>query len=151
MSELKHHSNAIKKVELINEVVDWILKGSSYSDIVEKLESEYSLVQYAAVDMYSNAKKKIVEDTAMEIDQIIHTHTSMYEHIYQYFDEVDFHPGRLKAMKAKEALLGLHKEENIVEINNTLNVETEQESEYDLNKLTIEEQIQLSKYLVKIQ
>jgi len=151
MSESKYHDNAIKKIDLENDIIELLLKGLSHSDIVLKLMSEFSFTAEAIDSAYATARKRLHESTLSELDQIIHTHTALYEKIYQYFDELDYLPGKLKAMKQKEALLGLHKEENIVEVNNTLNVEIEKEPDYDIEKLTIEEQGQLAKYLAKIQ
>lgn len=140
----------VGRIDTVHFAIEQILNGVSHSELVQLICAKDSVSEPVAAKIIITARKIISEDTLVEIEHIIDQHTEYYEQIFKYFDEVNFVPGKLKALKQKEKLLALHKEENVIEINNEVNVDIEQESQYDVNKLTGEEKKKLEQYMAKL-
>lgn len=125
--------------------IEGLVKGYASSELILLCQQEFpSLEQEDFESALRRAHITIKETTLTDIDKIIPYHIELYERIYKEFnDDLYFLPGKLRALRQKEALTGLHKEQNFVEIHNTLDIEIEKEAEYDLTKLDDKEQKRL--------
>lgn len=132
--------------------IEGLVKGYSQTDLLSKLkESWMSAPEEALQKVIKRALKAIKEETLTDIEKIIPLHIEMYEEIYQLADEMRVVGLKVEAMRAKEKLVGLHRETNSIEIHNEVNVEIETEPQYDISKLTTQEQKRLEGLMKKIQ
>lgn len=139
-----------KEEEAKNLVIAGIVNGTSKEDIFllvkEKINNEeekYNL-------LYRQALSSIRDRVMTDIDKIIPQHIELYEEIYKEFDEKNYVPGKLKALRQKERLIGLHKETGYVEVHNEVNIEVNEEPAYDVAKLNTKEQKRLSELMKRI-
>lgn len=140
--------NRLQQVNLEYDVCGYIIQGLSRTEILEKIQSAYpNLTVHNADNVYYNAKEAIVNRVATEVEKVVDLHVRWYETIWRGFDELDMVPGKLAALRQKEKILGLMKEENVVKINNEFNIHIKSKPSYDLNKLSPEEQVRMEKYL----
>jgi hypothetical protein len=134
-------------------VIEGLIKGYASDELLELLKREYGKVKNTSDEYFNLSIKRgyaaIKEVVLTDLDKIIPQHIELYEKIYQEFGDLYYVPGKLKALRQKEAIVGLHKEQNFVEVHNEINVEIEQEPEYDIHKLTIEEQGRLEQLMTK--
>lgn len=139
--------NRLQQVNLEYDVCGYIIQGLSRTEIIEKIQTAYpKLSSHNADNIYSNAKEAIVNRTATEAEKVVDLHVRWYEMIWRGFDELDMVPGKIAALKQKEKILGLLKEENVVRINNEFNIHMKVKPSYDMNKLTSEEQQRMDRY-----
>lgn len=139
------------KETILQLAIEGLLKGYPSSELSLELSKAAPDVLQDDIDKAIKEAIVVIRDTTLtDIDKIIPLHTEFYERIYREFEEMRYVPGKLKAMKAKERLLGLLKETNYVEIHNELNVEIEKEPEYDVNKLSPSEQGRLEALMKKV-
>lgn len=129
--------------DIIQICIEGLVKGNSKEELIALITEDYRYKYISLEDVELLIKRSvgvIKEQTLVDIDKIIPLHVELYEKIYQECDKIRFIPGKLKAMRGKEKIVGLHRESNYIEIHNTLNIEVETEAEYDLSKLTPTEQ-----------
>lgn len=138
--------------ELIEQfVVEGLIKGYSNDDLILLLKKDYPHLEEEEFRRGIRAANAIIkEEVLTDLDKVIPQHIEIYEKIYQEFDTLYYLPGKLKAMRQKERLVGLHKEQNTIEVINEVNIEVESGSDYDLNKLTIVEQKRLGELMKRI-
>lgn len=143
-SELMPH----KREYMLQEVIMYYMKGYSNSEIADILRPAYKDVKPEEFDsLFRSAGAFIRDKTSVDIDKIIPQHVELYEQIYRKYDSLNHIPGKLKAMRRKEMLVGLHKESNYVEIHNEANITIEVEDRYDVTKLNPKEQKRLTELM----
>lgn len=131
--------------------VEGLIKGYPSSELLTTIQLSVPDVPVDVIEKAIRDAIVVIRDSTLtDIDKIIPLHVETYEQIYREFEALRYVPGKLKALRAKERLLGLLKETNYVEIHNELNLEIEQEPEYDLNKLTLAERARLEELMKKI-
>lgn len=125
------------KQELILQLaVEGLIKGYPSSELVVELKRAYPETNDEEAERLIRQALAFIKDrTLIEIDRIIPRHVEIYEQIFKEYADLRYVPGKLKAMRAKERLLGLLKETNYVEVHNEVNLTLEQEPQYDLSKL----------------
>jgi hypothetical protein len=129
--------------DILNEVIEFVLLGYRFSEVLEYLEITYNYDSVQGKKLYENAKKEIVSLGAFDMDVVITQHLIRYEEAIRYFDDVGNFSAKAAAMTAKEKFLKIfiEKEPEVVVENNIsveINIATEQL--YNLTKLTPEEQ-----------
>lgn len=144
---LPHKAEAIKQF-----AIEGIIKGYSNDTLIDLINADYGPVNIDECKLLIRQAHSIIKDeTLIDIDKIIPQHIELYERLYRDFDNWRSIPGKLKAMRAKERLIGLHKESNYVDVYNEMNIEVETDSQYDLSRLTTQEQSKLNSLLKKIE
>lgn len=149
MSELVRFKSAEEKRQVVTEVMDRMLGGEGLKDLQDHLISTYGFNRITANTFLLEVKDEAGRIVSQQAEHIIPTHLDIYEEVFRYFDGVDFIPGKLKAMRFKEKLMGLHKEDRTVEINNKQTTIIEKQVSYDTNKLNQKEQSRLNELLKK--
>lgn len=134
---------------VLTETIDKVLEGNSLKDLEDNLIKDYKINRQQAHTFLVSVKNEIARVTSQQAELIIPFHLDIYEQIFKYFEEVDFIPGKLKSMRFKEKLMGLHKEDRTVEINNKQTVVIEKEIVYNINRLDQNEQSRLQTLLNK--
>jgi hypothetical protein len=147
MSEVLPHLAA----QIEETAIEGLIKGYAQVELVNILTKDFPEVPQEEVEkVIRGALKRIRESTMTDLDKIIPQHIEIYEKVYAEFDELYYVPGKLKALKQKEKIVGLHKESNTIEIHNEVNIEVEKESGYDISKLTKEEQGRLGELMKRV-
>ena len=126
-----------------------IIKGISYTQILKLLE-ENGVKRSIAATVYESAQAAIKSMVSQDLEEVVSIHVQLYEHIYARCEGLAFHAGKLRALAAKEKIVGLHKEDNTIEINNEVNVTIEADDDYDLSLLTEEEKKRYDELYSKI-
>lgn len=135
--------------EQITEAVTHIIAGKPHSEIVKLLMEKYGTDHEETTKAVSEAKQKIQQNTLVDIDKIIPSHVNLYEKIFVEFQELGSLPGKLATMRQKEKILGLHREDTVIEINNELNLEIGDEV-YNRAQLTSTESDRLDQLFKKV-
>jgi hypothetical protein len=131
--------------------IEAIVKGYSLEELRSNLIKDNPKLNPQIFEgIIRKAHGKIKISTLVDVDKVIPIHIELYERIYKEFDELYFVPGKMKAMRLKEGIIGLHKESNKVEIYNELNIEIESDPTYDMTKLTKDEQKRLEGFFKRI-
>lgn len=133
----------------MTECIDMMLAGNKIIDIREHLVKIWGVKKEQTNRFLELVKDELASITQQDAEYIIPMHLTMYEEIYQYFNDINFVPGKMKAMRFKEKLMGLHKEDRTVEINNKETTIIEKEVIYETKKLTQQEQSRLTQLLEK--
>jgi hypothetical protein len=81
--------------------------------------------------------------------EVINDHVGKYERIYDFFSSIGHASGTNKAMQAKERLLGLLKENNMLSLTKTETVINVDQPEYNTSQLTPVEQVRFKELLSK--
>lgn len=148
--EVEYFTSAEQRRRIISEVLEKMLAGEAYRDIEDYLLEKYDLPkEYSRHTLFFSAKNQAAKITAQQADLIIPSHIMIYEQIYKYFESVGYTPGKMKAMKLKEKLLGLHKVDHTIEVNNKRTTIIERDAVYDVSKLESKEQDRLDYLLNK--
>lgn len=141
-------SNKLQLVNLEYDVCEYIIEGFSRTEIINKVLAAYpNLKEHNVVAIYEKAKLSIVDRVSTDIEKVVDLHIKWYEQIWRYFEWIDNVAGKRNALKQKEKILGLLKEDNIININNEINLNLTKSVKYDLNKLTPEERERFEGYL----
>lgn len=132
-----------KNQDILNEVIEFVLLGYRFSEVLEYLDMTYNLSGVNGKKLYDDAKKQIISLGDFDLDVVITQHLIRYEEAIRYFDEVGNYGAKASAMNAKEKLLKIfvEKEPEITVENNIgveVNIDTNQL--YNINKLLPEEQ-----------
>ena len=133
------------------EITDFLLSGYTTSQINKHFKETQGFDELYTIGRMNVCQANIRLAANVDPQLMIDLHLQLYEEAWQYFNENDNQFGKNKAMLAKEKLLGVHRENNNVEINNTINLEIQVEEEYDLTKLNEQEYAALQSLLEKSQ
>lgn len=143
-----------EKQALIDQIIIWIFdEAKSKADTMRLIqETAPQLTEDDAAELMVLAFEKVGEIQSHENTPVetIKLHITYYERIYTYFKSIDHAVGMNKALQAKEKLLNILKDSSKVVLQKTETVIREYSPtvEYDLSKLTPQEQERL-KYLVE--
>lgn len=130
------------------EIIEYIILGYSQSEIFGKIKLHYSKLKTSTITSCYNRCKKIISDrVSTDVMEVVDLHVKWYEQLYRKFDSLDCLSGKNIALKQKEKILGLLKEDKVIRIENNLNLTINGDPEYDVNKLTPFEQKRLQGYL----
>ena len=151
----KLNLTVIENHDLVIRVRDMLLNGRSRSEIMESISEQFDikkreLLEYAyqkGVEYFQSRSLKV-----LDIKVITASHIQEYEELYRKFKELDSNQGMLRSLRQKEGLLGYHSESRILEINqqNTTIIESNEEEEYNLSKLSKEEFIEWEGLMKKV-
>jgi hypothetical protein len=104
----------------IKTVVDLILKGTTYRNMVNEIEKEFGVGESAASKMIIKANQFIKENVKIDTEALVLQHIEKYKEIINDWDKVDGKT-QIAAMQGIEKLLKLHSPETQIN-NNTLNI-----------------------------
>lgn len=140
--------NRLQSDNLVYDVCEYIVSGLSRTEIVEKvLEAYPKLTEINAVAVYEKSKEAIIEKVGVSLEGVINQHVNWYEVIWKKFNDIDCIAGKNAALRQKEKILGLLKEENIIKIDNEVNINVKKRVQYDFTKLDKDEQKRMDEYL----
>lgn len=137
--------------QISNDVVEFLLQGYKYSDIVEYLEITYNLTKKQIQYSIQEGRKQIIELGEFDLETVIVQHIMNYEEATRFFDEIKNYAGKAAAMSGKEKLLKIYEEEtNTIEIENNIDLTIESQQLFNIDKLSEIEKNRLENLFKKI-
>ncbi len=100
----------IHGLQRVNDAIVLILEGKSSKEVTNYLVRKYHISGWHALKSLTIAREKIKERKALEVDNLISLHIERYEYIYAKLYDMKMYINAQNALKAKEKLMGLHKE-----------------------------------------
>lgn len=138
------------KEEIIKEIIARKLSGESLYEITKNIGTEFQLSNLAVGKHVVDAMQQIKERTAEQIDEILELHLSRYEELYRWFKTNGYLKFAVKALRAKEGLMGIGQDTVVgVQVNNYFGVEGSSNS-YHIDQLKEEQKKRLSLLMKKI-
>lgn len=135
-----------------NDVIALLLEGKEQKEIVTYVVNKYRVQWNTAVSFISACRNIIRERKDFEVNNLVSLHVERYEKIYAGLYEIRAHGIAMSALRAKEKLLGFHKEGFHMKVTNgeisTVQLQTVN-SEYDVMKLDKGKRDRLSELLQK--
>jgi hypothetical protein len=152
--------NRYQKEELVTKIIGWICDGFTDKDeeegTVDKIKLKRLVIRNAPVELTDNdatelirfAFERLGEITMQDAPVVISVHIENYERIYEYFKRIGHTQGVNKALKAKEALLGVLGKKSVT-INQKKKTVINRVVEYDWSRLTPSEQLEMEEIINK--
>lgn len=151
MEEKNRRSSHVKD-KMINEVVDLIMKRTHPREVNRYLKDHWGVTYHQYRNMISSqAKKRIKEWVVRNKHELVDVHIDRYESIYQELLELGQDDVAMDAMAEQETLLGWHREDMNLFLQNEIYQEegNEEESKYNFNNLSLYEQKRVKDLLEK--
>lgn len=144
--------NRIFALQRKNDVIGMILSGIPSKEIKEYLIAKYKVTQGSASIFLHKSRQEIKKRRDLEIQSLISLHLHRCEEIYGKLKELGATAYCMDVLRHKEKLLQFHREGFHMKVNKgeiqTVSL-TVVDNEYDLNKLTVQEQSEISQLLHK--
>ncbi len=142
--------NPFQNLEITNAVIEMLLKGTKRSEILVMIDeiSPVKLTDSEIIQIYESGIKFLEKNVEMDILKVAKLHVINYEEMYKYFDSIGNVEGKNKCMKAKERLLGIHKNSSL-KISKRSNITITAPSEYDATKLSPEDRKRFNQLIEK--
>lgn len=109
-SHLSLKASKILALQRENDVIALLLEGKSTREIYKLMDLKYRLKPGPVSKIVTRARKIIQERKNYEVDTLISLHIARYETIYKKLYEIGSYTHSMNALKAKEVLLGMHKD-----------------------------------------
>jgi len=142
--------NTILSLQRQNDIISMMLNGKEPSEIRHYLCTKYKHTPNTANFYMKEARAVIKDRKNLEVNDLISLHISRYEKIYEKLYELNASSMAMRALKAKEKLMGFHKEGFHMRVNKgeltTISLQTV-DSEYDVLKLPEEKRLRLDQLL----
>lgn len=136
---------------LINQIIKWITEGMNKGEIIEKITMRLKADKNAeklSHHLIAKAIFQLTEFSNSDPSETIKAHLEIYESIYDYFKSIKNIQGANKALRAKEKLKGIIQNQRVVINQNTV-TEISVNPQYDISRLTDEEQKRMNYLLNK--
>lgn len=117
------------------EVMKMLVNGSTWEEIRSTISEQYGISRANVQKDMAKVKKKLYEYRDLIMHRVVNLHIIRYEELYKIFKMMDRDDLALSALNYKESLLGFHKPNTSVQVDNTMIEEEIEESKYDINKL----------------
>lgn len=91
--------------ERINLIIDFILEGKPYIEIVNHLMKEFDIAKPTADQSIKYAREYFQVDRNLKLEELLHEQISRYEHLYKIFRTLGREDLAIKTMEQKEKLL----------------------------------------------
>lgn len=148
--EINQHEEKLEK-SVINQIIKWITEGVTKGEIIQRIKKslkEDKNAEKLAHNLIEKAINQLSEFSNSDPSETIKAHLEMYERIHNYFNSIKHIQGANKALRAKEKLKGVIQNQRVVINQNTV-TEISVNPEYDISKLTDEEQKRMNYLLNK--
>lgn len=133
--------NQILTMQRQNDAIAMLLEGKETKEIANYISKKYKMKYSSALVYVSQARTEIRDREKYEIHNLVNLHIARYEFIYKELYAIGEYNGATMALKAKEKLLGFHKEGFHMKVTQGEIQSIQQihvENEYDFVKLTPE-------------
>ena len=140
----------LKIIERRNEIISRILSGEKNKDIITWICTKYKSKYNYAEKLVLLAKESLNEYRSDHVDQMLTLHLLRYEELFKLSNEAGMSSISIKALQGKEKIIGLHKDEAYVKVNNEY-IDTAAVTPYNFDKLSKEENNRLDALIEKMQ
>jgi len=144
--------NKILALQKENDVISLLLEGKEQEEIIKYVINKYRIQHNTAKSFISHCRAIIRGRKDFEVNNLVSLHVERYEKIYAGLYEIKAYGIAMSALRAKEKLLGFHKEGFHMRVSkgeiSTVQLQTVN-SEYDVMKLNKEKRDRLSELLQK--
>ena len=127
--------------------IELLLDGEKYSEIGIILAKEFDIKKTLGIAEIAKARTDILEWKNQNINEIIDTHIQRYEEMFVLCNESGLDLIAMRILKAKEKLIGFHKESRNIQINN--NEMTFIDATHEPGKLPVKKQKRLNTLINK--
>ena len=138
---------------LVLKIKEWIIGGFSRTkayEMIRKYSPDEDYTNAECSCLYNEAKKIICDTPEIDIGQLISVHIGVYEQIFNYFKSIGKLDSMNKALRNKERLIGLANSGNKIIINQKTTIDLSKNVQYDENRLSPSEKIELNGLKLKI-
>lgn len=151
-SGLPQKASKILALQRENDIIALLLEGKSNKEIISLMSPKYRIKPSFVTSLIYTCRRIIQERKNYEVDTLISLHISRYENIYKKLYEIGSYTHSMNALKAKEILLGMHKDGFHMRVDSgeitTLQLQSIS-SDYDVKKLNEEQQTRFNELLNK--
>lgn len=145
--------NKILTIQRNNDIIRMLLDGLQTKDIIKHLRVKYGMSNYSTcVSTISECRQEVKKRKEYELDNVISIHIHRYEYIFKKLMEIKAEGIAMNALRAKEKLLGFHREGFHMKVSQgevQQIYQTYVSNEYDLNKLDEKKITKLDQLLSK--
>lgn len=153
--ESEHEQTRLNKIIALqkeNDVIALLLEGKEQKEIVTYVVNKYRVQSNTATAFISKCRNIIKERKDFEVNTMVSLHVQRYEKIYEGLYEIKAYGIAMSALRAKEKLLGFHKEGFHMKVTNgaisTVQLQSVN-SEFDVMKLDRTKRDRMSELLQK--
>jgi hypothetical protein len=145
--------NAILAMQRQNDIIAMLLDGKDPAkEIRPYVCMKYRVTPGTAAGYITEARNIIKQRKHYEVNNLVSLHLQRYEEVYKFLKEINAHGFAMKALRAKEKLLGFHREGFHMKVTQgditSVQLQTV-DSDYNVSKLSKEKRDQLSQLLNK--
>lgn len=144
--------NKILTLQRDNDIIAMLLDGLETKEIIKYLRNKYGLKHSSANVLISLRRQDIKKRKEFELDNLISIHIHRYEYIYKELLKIGAEGIAMNALKAKEKLMGFHKEGFHMKVNQGQIHQirtTRVNDEYNLDQLDEKKRQRLEQLLLK--
>lgn len=102
--------NKILTLQRQNDIIQLLLEGRERQEIVKYISSKYNVKANTIAGYITDANNIIKQRSNNEVNNLISLHVQRYEIIYAGLYEINAYGLAMSSLRAKEKLLGFHKE-----------------------------------------
>lgn len=144
--------NKILTIQRDNDIINMLLDGLSTKEIAKYLYGKYGMKYPTAVTTISQCRREVKNRREFELNNVISIHIHRYEYIYHKLIEIGAEGIAMNALKAKEKLLGFHREGFHMKVTQgevQQLYQTHVNNEYDLKKLDEKKRTRFEQLILK--
>lgn len=148
----KQNLNKIISLQRDNDIIAMLLNGETTEDISKYICQKYRINKGSAKTYISECRQEIKKRKWFEVNNLVSLHIHRYEQHYKELIEIGAEGYAINALRAKEKLLGFHKEGFHMKVTQGEVQSIHQrtiDSEYDFGKLDKKETLRLEALLEK--
>lgn len=148
-------ANKVMVLQRQNDILNMLLDGKESKEIRQYICDKYKVIPVVASQYLSQAKKEVKKYRDNQVDNILSLHIRRYEYIYSKLYDINAYSIAMNALQAKEKLLGMHKQDFRLKVNNidaTTIIGGPNSNDginYDLNRLGKKDRLRLELLLDK--
>jgi hypothetical protein len=150
---VEHNVGEFSNEDLIDNIIVWLCDQELKKPQIKALLAQYrpSIADDESEALIDQAFENLatIHNEQYSPQEVINDHVAKYEQIFDFFNSIGHASGSNKAMQAKERLLGLLKENNMLSLTKRETVINIDQPEYDTNQLTPVEQDRFKELLSK--
>lgn len=117
----KPKSEAANKIIVLqrqSDILKMLLDGKSSKEIRDYVCDKYRVLPMVASQYLTQARKEVKKYRDRQVDNVLSIHIQRYEEVYSKLYEINAYSLAMNALQAKEKLLGMHKQDFRLQVNN---------------------------------
>lgn len=111
-------ANKIIVLQRQTDIIKMLLDGKDSREIRDYVCDKYKVLPMVASQYLTQARKEIKKYRERQVDNVLSIHIQRYEEVYSKLYEINAYSLAMSALQAKEKLLGMHKQDFRLQVNN---------------------------------